>query len=202
VAVSHFILTAESSRTCVGGNGLTNLKSFVGITSLGGYGRRMRLDVVHGWIGTETLHHPVMGSHHSSTHTNSLLQIQERPMSLKSERVRAKASEPQGLMDQGNTLGRAGRTEPSPGAILIFCPRTSVPVPTGLRIDWVVFNSLPPVAVPLHCPACGQVHEWKPQDAWIHPEVKAYRTTSVRARANQSATAIREIKRDPTRSTQ
>jgi hypothetical protein len=23
------------------------------------------------------------------------------------------------------------------------------------------------VAVPLRCPACGQIHKWKPDDAWI-----------------------------------
>ena len=101
-------------------------------------------------------------------------------MSLKSEQVRPRAIEPQGFMDQENTLGRAERAEPFPGEILVLCPRTSVPVTTGLRIDWVVFNSLPPVAVPLHCPACGQVHKWKPQDAWIHTEVKAHRNMGVR----------------------
>jgi hypothetical protein len=54
--------------------------------------------------------------------------------------------------------------------IFITCPTTGVPVTTGLTTRWVVFHSLPPVAVPLCCPACGQVHNWKPQDAWIcHP---------------------------------
>jgi hypothetical protein len=51
--------------------------------------------------------------------------------------------------------------------ILVQCPRTGAPVPTGLKTEWVVLKSLPSVAVPLRCPACGQMHKWKPDDAWI-----------------------------------
>jgi hypothetical protein len=51
--------------------------------------------------------------------------------------------------------------------ILVQCPRTGAPVPTGLKTEWVFLKSLPRVAVPLRCPACGQVHKWKPDDAWI-----------------------------------
>src|SRR5580704_18073113 len=59
--------------------------------------------------------------------------------------------------------------EPPSGDIVILCPRKNIPVPTGLKVAWVVFKSLPPVAVPLHCPACGHVHRWRPKDAWIDP---------------------------------
>jgi endogenous inhibitor of DNA gyrase (YacG/DUF329 family) len=51
--------------------------------------------------------------------------------------------------------------------ILVQCPRTGAPVPTGLKTEWVLLKSLPCVAVPLRCPACGQMHKWKPDDAWI-----------------------------------
>ena len=51
--------------------------------------------------------------------------------------------------------------------IFINCPTTGIPVPTGLTTNSVVFHSLPPVAVPLCCAACGKMHKWKPQDAWI-----------------------------------
>jgi hypothetical protein len=51
--------------------------------------------------------------------------------------------------------------------ILIQCPRTGAPVSTGLKTEWVFLKSLPCVAVPLRCPACGQMHKWKPDDAWI-----------------------------------
>ena len=51
--------------------------------------------------------------------------------------------------------------------ILVQCPRTGAPVPTGLKTEWVFLKSLPAVAVPLRCPACGLMHNWKPDDAWI-----------------------------------
>src|SRR5580692_8411900 len=51
--------------------------------------------------------------------------------------------------------------------ILVQCPRTGAAVPTGLKTEWVLLKSLPCVAVPLRCPACGQMHKWKPGDAWI-----------------------------------
>jgi hypothetical protein len=51
--------------------------------------------------------------------------------------------------------------------ILVQCPRTGAPVSTGLKAEWVLLKSLPSVAVPLRCPACGQIHKWKPNDAWI-----------------------------------
>jgi hypothetical protein len=51
--------------------------------------------------------------------------------------------------------------------IFVQCPRTGAPVSTGLKTEWVLLKSLPSVAVPLRCPACGQMHKWKPDDAWI-----------------------------------
>lgn len=51
--------------------------------------------------------------------------------------------------------------------IFVRCPRTGATVPTGLKTEWVLLKSLPRVAVPMRCPACGQMHKWKPDDAWI-----------------------------------
>jgi hypothetical protein len=51
--------------------------------------------------------------------------------------------------------------------ILVRCPRTLASVPTGLKAEWVVLSSLPPVAIPFMCAACGQMHTWKREDAWI-----------------------------------
>jgi hypothetical protein len=51
--------------------------------------------------------------------------------------------------------------------ILVKCPFTLKSVPTGLKAEWVVLDSLPPVAIPLSCPACGQLHKWRREDAWI-----------------------------------
>jgi hypothetical protein len=51
--------------------------------------------------------------------------------------------------------------------IFVQCPQTGAPVSTGLKTEWVLLKSLPCVAVPLRCPACGQMHKWKPDDAWV-----------------------------------
>jgi hypothetical protein len=53
------------------------------------------------------------------------------------------------------------------GDILVKCPHTLKSVPTGLKAEWVVLGSLPPVAIPFVCTACGQTHKWKREDAWI-----------------------------------
>jgi hypothetical protein len=84
-------------------------------------------------------------------------------MTLKSEQVRPKAVQSRRFMDRAEHFEVARNTEPAAGEILFFAP---APVRTG--VDLVVFKSLPPVAVPLRCRACGQVHRWKPQDAWIN----------------------------------
>ena len=98
-------------------------------------------------------------------------------MSLESDRAQPKMAA--SCTDQGKPSGGARRAEPSQGEILILCPRTNAPVTTGLRIDWVVFNSLPPVAVPLRCPACGQTHRWKPEDAWVNTKYKLHEPSLV-----------------------
>ena len=51
--------------------------------------------------------------------------------------------------------------------ILVRCPHCHKPVPTGLKVEWVVFSSLPPVAIPVVCAACGERHRWRREDAWI-----------------------------------
>jgi hypothetical protein len=65
--------------------------------------------------------------------------------------------------------------------ILVSCPRTGAPVSTGLKTEWVLLKSLPSVAVPLRCPACGQMHKWKPADAWIGYARQSGDGNSVRA---------------------
>ena len=65
--------------------------------------------------------------------------------------------------------------------IFITCPTTGIPVTTGLTTRWVVFHSLPSVAIPLRCPACGQMHRWKPQDAWIGQPAQSHDLTSIGA---------------------
>ena len=72
------------------------------------------------------------------------------------------------------------------GDIVIRCPQKGTPVSTGLRTEWVLLHSIPRVGVPLQCPACGEMHKWFPQDAWIeiglqsHAEVDAHSTLQVK----------------------
>jgi hypothetical protein len=52
--------------------------------------------------------------------------------------------------------------------IMIRCPTVSRAVSTGLNTETVVFASLIDLYMPLQCPACGQVHKWRPPDAWVY----------------------------------
>jgi endogenous inhibitor of DNA gyrase (YacG/DUF329 family) len=63
--------------------------------------------------------------------------------------------------------------------IVVQCPRTGTPVPTGLKSEWVFLRSLPRVAIPLRCPACGQTHKWQPHEAWIAAPVQPHTSNVV-----------------------
>lgn len=52
--------------------------------------------------------------------------------------------------------------------IMIMCPTIRKPVPTGLRTDMVIFESLPDVAMPVSCQECDAQHLWRPRDAWVN----------------------------------
>jgi hypothetical protein len=99
-------------------------------------------------------------------------------MSFETEKLVPKPYERRAAERAATGLGDSpARTREEPGGesnaappaadIFINCPNTGNPVATGLATRSVVFNSLPPVAIPLRCSACGQIHRWKPQDAWI-----------------------------------
>ena len=51
--------------------------------------------------------------------------------------------------------------------ILVRCPKTGQEASTGLKTEWVMFETLPGIQMPLACPACGETHNWRPKDAWI-----------------------------------
>ena len=51
--------------------------------------------------------------------------------------------------------------------ILVRCPKTGQEVSTGLKTEWVMFETLPGIQMPLTCPACGETHNWRPKNAWI-----------------------------------
>lgn len=52
-------------------------------------------------------------------------------------------------------------------AIMIRCPVHNKDVTTGLDTETIIFETLPNLAIPMRCIACGQSHEWKPRDAWV-----------------------------------
>src|SRR5262249_32417860 len=57
--------------------------------------------------------------------------------------------------------------------ILTKCPVIGKPLQTGLDTETVNFEDLPSLAIPVYCPHCGQVHLWKPADAWVWGRQKA-----------------------------
>ena len=52
--------------------------------------------------------------------------------------------------------------------IVIRCPVFGRTVPTGLKTETVIFESLPSdLALEVRCPICRKLHRWKPRDAWV-----------------------------------
>jgi hypothetical protein len=54
--------------------------------------------------------------------------------------------------------------------IVIRCPTTGTVVPTGLTTEQIKFNSLAGITMPVECPACHRLHQWKRKDAWVEKE--------------------------------
>ena len=57
--------------------------------------------------------------------------------------------------------------------IMIRCPATGRPVSTGIEV--VSTDQVPVVTARLSCPACGRVHEWTKQVAWLDSGGDQYR---------------------------
>jgi hypothetical protein len=52
--------------------------------------------------------------------------------------------------------------------IMIRCPITGRAVSTGLTTKTILFDSIDAdLEIPLRCPACLKMHNWRPRDAWI-----------------------------------
>jgi len=57
--------------------------------------------------------------------------------------------------------------------IMIRCPVTGKPVPTGMNVDINSFKSLEfPRNTFSPCPACGQSNSWEKKDAFLEPDEK------------------------------
>jgi len=53
--------------------------------------------------------------------------------------------------------------------IVLRCPDLGAIISTGLSTETIIFETLPDIAIPLRCPACKKIHQWKPKDAWVSP---------------------------------
>jgi hypothetical protein len=51
--------------------------------------------------------------------------------------------------------------------IMIRCTTYGTSVPTGLKTETIVLDSLSEIEVPLLCPACMKIHKWERKDAWV-----------------------------------
>src|SRR5262245_54441771 len=54
-------------------------------------------------------------------------------------------------------------------AIMINCPTTGRPVSTGILTDEDSYSRLSPLPGAMHCPDCGQHHDWAISYAWLGP---------------------------------
>lgn len=61
----------------------------------------------------------------------------------------------------------ASRRSTQMGVVMIWCPTTRRPVPTGIETDPRTFASLPDEPTQTKCPACGSVHVWWKGEAWL-----------------------------------
>lgn len=57
------------------------------------------------------------------------------------------------------------------GQVLIKCPKTGKPLPTGFAMDQVSFDSSTLTNNTVGpCPHCGENHTWSKSDAWLVDE--------------------------------
>jgi endogenous inhibitor of DNA gyrase (YacG/DUF329 family) len=53
------------------------------------------------------------------------------------------------------------------GMVMIVCPTTKKPVPTGIAMDKASFNSSTLTNNSVSCPHCGKMHVWSKRDAFL-----------------------------------
>lgn len=51
--------------------------------------------------------------------------------------------------------------------VMTRCPVTGRAVSTGIDTASVIVDSLPDVAVRMHCRECGHEHLWRKRDTWL-----------------------------------
>lgn len=53
------------------------------------------------------------------------------------------------------------------GMVMIKCPNTSKPIPTGIGMDKASFEASNMSGNSVKCPKCGNIHIWDKRDAWV-----------------------------------
>jgi hypothetical protein len=51
--------------------------------------------------------------------------------------------------------------------IMIRCPKTQRPIPTGIAADPAAYETLTLEGNSVKCPACGETHVWDKKDAFL-----------------------------------
>ncbi len=69
------------------------------------------------------------------------------------------------------------------GIVMITCPSTGRAVSTGIEMSGV--EQLPTVIATMVCSACGRVHEWTKDDAWLAEGGEYYRKIAVTSNGSQ-----------------
>jgi hypothetical protein len=54
------------------------------------------------------------------------------------------------------------------GIVMVKCPQTGRPIPTGIRTDRESFGRSPVFFGQTRCPICRVHHAWFAGDAWVH----------------------------------
>jgi hypothetical protein len=52
-------------------------------------------------------------------------------------------------------------------ALMILCPKSGQPIPTGIETDELSFQQIPDVLSRARCPVCGLDHAWWKREAWL-----------------------------------
>jgi hypothetical protein len=54
------------------------------------------------------------------------------------------------------------------GIVMVKCPQTGRPIPTGIRTDRESFGRSPVFFGQTRCPICHVHHAWFAREAWVH----------------------------------
>lgn len=54
------------------------------------------------------------------------------------------------------------------GIVMIKCPQTGRPIPTGIKADRKSFRCSAVFVARTHCPICQTNHEWFAKEAWVY----------------------------------